>query len=185
GGRLWILFGLACLGCGLYLATGPSHSWGGDGRHRWGLPSAVLPAFASVPTAVMMLNAQLAGIVALGIGAAIPLRSRPSLAGLAPARRLRGFGGRARRRRRSRRAARAAGRPGAGRGGAGGMGARAVVRLAGPLPRRVGLRDDGGASPGHRRRSRGRLGLPTRERRYFAVASTGTGVDAMMPSIRP
>ena len=83
GGRLWVLFGLACLGCGLYLATGPPHSRGGGAQRRWGLPPAVLPAFASVPTAVMMLNAQLAGIVALGIGAAIALRSRPYLAGLA------------------------------------------------------------------------------------------------------
>ena len=76
GGRLWILFGLVCLGCGLYLATGGA-------QRRWGLPSAILPAFASVPTAVMMLNAQLDGIVALGIGAALALWSRPFLAGLA------------------------------------------------------------------------------------------------------
>jgi hypothetical protein len=71
GGRLWILFGLACLLGGLYLATRPR------------APAAVLPAFASVPTALMMLNAQLDGIVALGIGAAIALRSRPYLAGIA------------------------------------------------------------------------------------------------------
>jgi hypothetical protein len=71
GGRLWILFGLACLGAGLYLATRPRP------------PTAFLPAFASVPTALMMLNAQLDGIVALGIGAAIALWSRPYLAGLA------------------------------------------------------------------------------------------------------
>src|ERR1700674_4010748 len=40
-------------------------------------------AFASVPTALMMLNAQLDGIVALGIGAAVALWSRPYFAGLA------------------------------------------------------------------------------------------------------
>ncbi len=71
GGRLWILFGLACLGAGLYLATRPRP------------PSAILPGFAAVPTALMMLNAQLDGIVALGLGAAIALWSRPYLAGLA------------------------------------------------------------------------------------------------------
>ena len=69
GGRLWILFGLACVGAGLYLSTRPRP------------PTAFLPAFASVPTALMMLNAQLDGIVALGIGAAIALWSRPYLAG--------------------------------------------------------------------------------------------------------
>ncbi|TME49082.1 MAG: DUF2029 domain-containing protein [Chloroflexi bacterium] len=71
GGRLWILFGLACLVGGPYLATRPRP------------PTAILPAFASVPTALMMLNAQLDGIVALGIGGAIALWSRPYLAGLA------------------------------------------------------------------------------------------------------
>jgi hypothetical protein len=71
GGRLWILFGLLCLIAGLYLATRPRP------------PMAILPAFASVPTALMMLNAQLDGIVALGIGAAISLWARPYLAGLA------------------------------------------------------------------------------------------------------
>src|SRR2546430_17158133 len=71
GGRVWILFGLACLVGGLYLATRPRP------------PTAILPAFASVPTALMMLNAQLDGIVALGIGGAIALWSRPYLAGLA------------------------------------------------------------------------------------------------------
>jgi len=71
GGRLWILFGLACLACGLYLATRPRP------------PTTILPAFASVPTALVLLNAQLDGIVALGIGAAIALWSRPYLAGLA------------------------------------------------------------------------------------------------------
>ncbi|MEO8743760.1 MAG: glycosyltransferase family 87 protein [Candidatus Dormiibacterota bacterium] len=70
GGRLWILFGLACLALGLYLAVRPRP------------PSAILPAFASVPTALLLLNAQLDGLVALGIGAAIALRSRPYLAGL-------------------------------------------------------------------------------------------------------
>lgn len=71
GGRLWILAGLICLALGLYLATRPRP------------PNAILPAFAGVPTAVMMLNAQLDGFVALGIGAAVALWSRPYLAGLA------------------------------------------------------------------------------------------------------
>jgi hypothetical protein len=71
GGRVWILFGLACLAVGLYLAIRPRP------------PSLALPAFASVPTAVMMLNAQLDGLVVLGLGAAIALWSRPYAAGLA------------------------------------------------------------------------------------------------------
>jgi hypothetical protein len=71
GGRVWILFGLACLAIGLYFATRPRP------------PAAILPAFASFPTALMMLNGQLDGLVALGIGAAIALWSRPYLAGLA------------------------------------------------------------------------------------------------------
>jgi glycosyl transferase family 87 len=71
GGRVWILFGLLCLAGGLYLAVRPRP------------PSAVLPAFASVPTALMLLNAQLDGQVALGVGAALALWSRPYLAGLA------------------------------------------------------------------------------------------------------
>ena len=70
GGRLWILFGLACLAFGLYLAVRPR------------APAAILPAFASVPTALLLLNAQLDGMVALGIGAAISLSSRKYLAGL-------------------------------------------------------------------------------------------------------
>jgi hypothetical protein len=70
GGRLWILFGLACLALGLYLAVRPR------------APSAILPAFSSVPTALLLLNAQLDGIVMLGVGAAIALWSRPYLAGL-------------------------------------------------------------------------------------------------------
>ena len=71
GGRLWILFGLATLALGILLAVRPRP------------PSATLPAFASVPTALMLLNAQLDGIVALGLGAAIALWSRPYVAGLA------------------------------------------------------------------------------------------------------
>jgi len=71
GGRVWILFGLACLALGLWLATRPR------------APAAILPAFASVPTALFMLNAQLDGIVVLGLGAAVALWSRPYLAGLA------------------------------------------------------------------------------------------------------
>jgi arabinofuranan 3-O-arabinosyltransferase len=70
GGRLWILFGLACLALGLYLAVRPRG------------PAAILSAFASVPTALLLLNAQLDGLVALGFGAAIALWSRPYLAGL-------------------------------------------------------------------------------------------------------
>jgi arabinofuranan 3-O-arabinosyltransferase len=70
GGRLWILFGLACLALGLYLAVRPRP------------PTTILPAFASVPTALLLLNAQLDGIVALGIGGALALWSRPFLAGL-------------------------------------------------------------------------------------------------------
>src|SRR5258706_9377573 len=71
GGRLWVLFGLACLAMGLWLATRPRPL------------SAALPGFATVPTALLLLNAQLDGIVALGLGAAIALWSRPYLAGLA------------------------------------------------------------------------------------------------------
>jgi hypothetical protein len=70
GGRLWILFGLACLAFGLYLAVRPR------------APAAILPAFSSVPTALLLLNAQLDGMVALGIGAAIALWSRPYAAGV-------------------------------------------------------------------------------------------------------
>jgi hypothetical protein len=71
GGRLWILFGLLCLLAGLYLAVRPR------------APTEFLPAFAGVPTALVLVNAQLDGIVALGLGAAIALWSRPFLAGLA------------------------------------------------------------------------------------------------------
>src|ERR1700674_716252 len=70
GGRLWVLFGLACLAIGLYLAVRPRP------------PTAILPALASVPTALLLLNAQLDGLVALGIGAAVALWSRPFIAGL-------------------------------------------------------------------------------------------------------
>lgn len=71
GGRAWILFGLLCLAAGLYLVTRPR------------APTELLPAFASVPTALVMLNAQVDGTVALGLGAAVALASRPYLAGLA------------------------------------------------------------------------------------------------------
>ena len=71
GGRAWILFGLLCLAAGLYLVTRPR------------APTKLLPAFASVPTALLMLNAQVDGMVALGLGAAFALASRPYLAGLA------------------------------------------------------------------------------------------------------
>jgi hypothetical protein len=70
GGRLWILAGLACLALGLVLAVRPRP------------PTSLLPAFASVPTALLLLNAQLDGFVALGIGAALALWTQPFLAGL-------------------------------------------------------------------------------------------------------
>ena len=71
GGRVWIIFGLISLGAGLWLAT----------RRR--PPSGLLPAFASVPTALVMLNAQVDGLVVLGIGAALALWPRRFLVGLA------------------------------------------------------------------------------------------------------
>jgi hypothetical protein len=70
GGRLWILAGLGCLAIGLFLAVRPRP------------PTSILPAFASVPTALLLLNAQLDGFVALGIGAALALWTQPFLAGL-------------------------------------------------------------------------------------------------------
>ena len=69
GGRLWILFGLVCLALGLLLAVRPRP------------PTAILPAFASVPTALLLLNAQLDGLVALGIGGAIALVPLPHSGG--------------------------------------------------------------------------------------------------------
>jgi glycosyl transferase family 87 len=92
GGRLWILFGLACLALGLYLAVRPRpptaipsgakapppHE---PGRNRPGFWPG-LPAFASAPTALLLLNAQLDGFVALGMGAALALWTQPFLAGL-------------------------------------------------------------------------------------------------------
>jgi len=69
GGRLWILFGLACLALGLLLAVRPRP------------PTAILTAFASVPTALLLLNAQLDGLVALGIGGAAALYSLPPSGG--------------------------------------------------------------------------------------------------------
>ena len=71
GGRAWVVFGLLCLGAGLYLATRPRP------------PTELLPAFASVPTALVMLNAQVDGLVVLGVGAAIALWPRRFLVGLA------------------------------------------------------------------------------------------------------
>jgi hypothetical protein len=70
GGRAWILFGLICLAAGIFLGTRPRP------------PTELVPAFATVPTALLMLNAQVDGLVALGLGAAIALWSRPYLAGL-------------------------------------------------------------------------------------------------------
>ena len=63
GGRLWILFGLACLALGLFLAVRPRP------------PTEWLPAFASVPTALLLLNAQVDGLVALGNGRAVLLKN--------------------------------------------------------------------------------------------------------------
>lgn len=71
GGRAWILAGLVSLALGLYLASRPRP------------PNAILPAFAGVPAAAMMLNAQLDGFVALGVGAAIALWPRRYAAGFA------------------------------------------------------------------------------------------------------
>lgn len=71
GGRAWILFGLLSLGAGLWLAIRPRS------------PTEILPAFATVPTALVMLNAQVDGLVVLGIGAAIALWRNRFLAGLA------------------------------------------------------------------------------------------------------
>ena len=92
GGRVWILVGLACLALGLYLAVRPRPPSAPPTRTPRDLPAerggertgyaTVLPAFASVPTALLLLNAQLDGFVALGIGAAVALWSRPFLAGL-------------------------------------------------------------------------------------------------------
>src|SRR2546430_1189146 len=79
GGRVWILFGLVCLAGGLYLATRTHPS---EGLRRRGA-TEIMPGFAAVPTALMLLNAQLDGIVALGVGAASALRTRPTHAGLA------------------------------------------------------------------------------------------------------
>lgn len=71
GGRAWVIFGLLCLAAGLYLAIRPRP------------PTELLPAFASVPTALVMLNAQVDGLVVLGAGAAIALWPRRFLVGLA------------------------------------------------------------------------------------------------------
>jgi Glycosyltransferase family 87 len=70
GGRLWVLLGLVSLLAGLYLGVRPRPA------------RDILPAFAGVPTALLMLNAQLDGFVALGIGAAVSLWPRRYLAGL-------------------------------------------------------------------------------------------------------
>ncbi len=70
GGRLWVLVGLAALLTAFFLTV----------RTR---REEVLPAFAAVPTALLMLNAQLDGLVALGIGAGMALWPRRYLAGLA------------------------------------------------------------------------------------------------------
>jgi hypothetical protein len=92
GGRLWILCGLAALALGLFLAVRPRPPNAVPTRAMRGLPaerggaraglSPALPAFASVPTALLLLNAQLDGFVALGLGAALALWAQPFLAGL-------------------------------------------------------------------------------------------------------
>ncbi len=62
GARLWILVELVALAVGLaVLARG--------GQRRW----PALAAFASVPAALMALNAQIDGLVVLGLGAAFVL----------------------------------------------------------------------------------------------------------------
>lgn len=71
GGRLWMLFGLLCMLGGFYLAN------------RGRSPTELLPAFASVPTALVMVNAQIDGLVVLGVGAAVALWPRRYLVGLA------------------------------------------------------------------------------------------------------
>src|SRR5580700_4191696 len=59
GGRLWVLFGLACLAIGLYLAVKPRP------------PTATLPAFAASPRALVLPNAKWDGMAPLEIGGAI------------------------------------------------------------------------------------------------------------------
>ena len=92
GGRLWILFGLACLALGLYFAVRPRPPTAGPSgakapppreaeRNRPGFWPG-LPAFASVPTALLLLNAQLDGFIALGMGGALALWTQPFLAGI-------------------------------------------------------------------------------------------------------
>src|SRR4029077_17959202 len=54
GGRAWVVFDHLCQLAGLSLALGPRP------------PTEILPAFASVPTALVMLNAQVDGLVVLG-----------------------------------------------------------------------------------------------------------------------
>jgi hypothetical protein len=96
GGRLWILAGLACLALGLFLAMG-ARWWPWKYEKRTVVVITIVPnaprrpvgsalpalsAFASVPTALLLLNAQLDGFVALGIGAALALWTQPFLAGL-------------------------------------------------------------------------------------------------------
>lgn len=71
GGRLWILLNTLALGGGLMLAA----------RDRWG----GLAAFAGVPAALMVSNAQADGLVVLGLGGAwwLHQRQRDLGAGLA------------------------------------------------------------------------------------------------------
>jgi hypothetical protein len=90
GGRIWMLAGLACLVIGLLLA---GIRW--PSKHERTVVvitiapyaprrafGSVLPAIASMPTALLLLNAQLDGFVALGIGAAVALWAQPFVAGL-------------------------------------------------------------------------------------------------------
>ncbi len=62
GARLWILVELAALAVGLSLLVGRA-------QPRW----RALVAFAAVPTALMALNAQVDGLVVLGLGGAFAL----------------------------------------------------------------------------------------------------------------
>jgi len=58
GGRVWILFGTACFALGLLALSERSRR------------AQVVTAIGSAPTAVMVLNAQLDGLVVLGLGLA-------------------------------------------------------------------------------------------------------------------
>lgn len=73
GGRLWVLAEVLALAAGLLLASG------------WSARRAALAAMAGVPAALMVVNAQVDGLLVLGVGAAWRLErtGRPALGGLA------------------------------------------------------------------------------------------------------